>query len=53
MPVFLLSVLLMGFAVPLVRAETQPTPSPAESPYEQLQLIARTIQLIRQDYVDE
>ncbi len=34
-----------------LRAE--PTPPPPESPYEQLQLIARTIQLIRQDYVDE
>lgn len=53
MPFFLISVLVMGFAVSLVRAETEPTPPPAESPYEQLQLIARTIQLIRQDYVDE
>ncbi|MEI8292863.1 MAG: S41 family peptidase [bacterium] len=29
------------------------TPQAAESPYEQLQLLARAMQLIRQDYVDE
>lgn len=30
-----------------------PTPGTEESPYEQLQLLARAMQLIRQDYVDE
>ena len=50
---FLFFVLLLELNVPLLHAEAEPVPPPVESPYEELQLIARTIQLIRQDYVDE
>lgn len=53
MPHFLIFVFALGLAVPVVRAQVKPAPTPVESPYEQLQLIARTIQLIRQDYVDD
>jgi carboxyl-terminal processing protease len=37
------------------REAASPTPAPKaeESPYDQLQLLARAMQLIRQDYVDE
>lgn len=50
---FLIFLLVLAGAAPLVHAEAKQAPTPVESPYEQLQLIARTIQLIRQDYVDE
>lgn len=53
MPCFLIVALALVVALPTVRAQAEPGPTPGESPYEQLQLIARTIQLIRQDYVDE
>lgn len=35
------------------RTPQEPPAKAEESPYEQLQLLARTMQLIRQDYVDE
>ena len=42
------------FASTVLAQEASDTPEKAEdSPYEQLQLLARTMQLIRQDYVDE
>ena len=42
------------FASTALAQEASDTPEKAEdSPYEQLQLLARTMQLIRQDYVDE
>lgn len=37
----------------LARAPQEPPEKNGESPYEQLQLLARTMQLIRQDHVDE
>lgn len=37
----------------LARTPQEPPAKTGESPYEQLQLLARTMQLIRQDYVDE
>ncbi|NDG73443.1 MAG: S41 family peptidase, partial [Proteobacteria bacterium] len=46
--------LALSLTVQAREASTAGTPSKnEESPYEQLQLLARTIQLIRQDYVDE
>ena len=42
------------FASTALAQEASDTPEKTEdSPYEQLQLLARTMQLIRQDYVDE
>ena len=47
----------LGIAVLASSALAQDPPDapakPEESPYDQLQLLARTMQLIRQDYVDE
>ena len=47
----------LGIAVLASSALAQDPPDapakPGESPYDQLQLLARTMQLIRQDYVDE
>ena len=43
-----------AFSISAVARTPQEPPSKTEeSPYEQLQLLARTMQLIRQDYVDE
>jgi carboxyl-terminal processing protease len=47
----LLLLVLVALSVP-VRAE-DPSPSAEDSPYEQMQLLARAMQLIRQDYVDD
>ena len=51
----LLKILASAFLASSALAQSpSPTlPEPEESPYDQLQLIARTIQLIRQDYVEE
>ena len=44
--------LILAVAAITVRAEDA-SPSEADSPYEQMQLLARAMQLIRQDYVDD
>jgi carboxyl-terminal processing protease len=43
---------ILAAAAITARAET-PSPSEDDSPYEQMQILARAMQLIRQDYVDE
>jgi carboxyl-terminal processing protease len=43
---------ILAAAAITVRAETPP-PSEDDAPYEQMQILARAMQLIRQDYVDE
>lgn len=43
-------ILFLAAAVPLVAQEPE---KPSDSPYEQMQILARAMQLIRQDYVDE
>lgn len=52
---FLFSVFLALALSAQAREAATPTPTPKaeDSPYEQLQLLARAMQLIRQDYVDE
>ncbi|MEI6492994.1 MAG: hypothetical protein WCO94_10635, partial [Verrucomicrobiota bacterium] len=47
LPIFLL--VAIAFTV---RAE-DPSPSEEDSPYDQMQILARAMQLIRQDYVDD
>ena len=44
---------LAAAGIALAENATQSSDSPETSPYDHLQLIARTMQLIRQDYVDE
>ena len=45
---------LLLFAAGLATARAQePAAPPEDSPYEQMQILARAMQLIRQDYVDE
>jgi len=48
-PVFLALILVTAGAL---AQDPTPTPEP-DSPYEQMQILARAMQLIRQDYVDE
>ena len=43
---------ILALVAATARAETPP-PSEDDSPYEQMQILARAMQLIRQDYVDE
>lgn len=51
---FLSAILALSLSAQAREATTPASPAKAEdSPYEQLQLLARTMQLIRQDYVDE
>jgi carboxyl-terminal processing protease len=51
--VIFLLLLLCSAGAAFSQNQTSNATSDPESPYEQLQLIARTMQLIRQDYVDE